>query len=64
MDEDSFQADFQGEEDYASWQEMVRAKSLYDTKIMPKAGQKTVTLMTCTPAGKNYRFLIHGVLAD
>lgn len=64
LDEDSFQADFQGEEDYASWQETVRAKSLYDTKIMPKAGQKTVTLMTCTPAGKNYRFLIHGVLAD
>lgn len=59
---DSFRFEFQGKKDYAKWQKTVRRRSLYDTGIVPKADQKTVTLMTCTPAGKNYRFLVHGVL--
>ncbi|MEY8391095.1 class B sortase [Lachnospiraceae bacterium 45-W7] len=64
LDWDSFQMDFGEEEAYAAWQDTVKKRSLYDTKIMPGAGQRTVTLMTCTPAGQNYRFLVHGVLAD
>lgn len=59
---DSFRFEFQGKKDYAKWQKTVRSRSIYDTGVVPKPGQKTVTLMTCTPAGENYRFLVHGVL--
>lgn len=59
-----FRYQFEDEADYAKWQDSVKGRSLYDTGVLPKAGQKTVTLMTCTAAGSDYRFLIHGVLAD
>ena len=42
----------------------VKEQSLYDTGVEPKSAQSTVTLMTCTPAGSQYRFLVHGVLAE
>lgn len=64
LDWDSFQFGFGSEEEYAGWQEKVKKRSLYDTGIVPKAGQNTVTLMTCTPAGSNYRFLVHGILTE
>lgn len=61
---ESFCYQFGDEADYAKWQDNMKKQSLYETDIVPKAGQKTVTLMTCTPAGNNYRFLVHGVLAE
>lgn len=64
LDWNSFQVDFGQEETYVSWQETVKKRSLYDTGITPRPGQSTVTLMTCTPAGQDYRFLVHGVLRD
>lgn len=60
---ESFRYQFEDEADYAGWQEYVKGQSLYDTGIVPKAGRKTITLMTCTPAGSSYRLLVHGVLA-
>lgn len=61
---ESFQYQFHDEKDYAQWQAYVKGQSLYDTGLEPKPAQSTVTLMTCTPAGSQYRFLVHGVLAE
>lgn len=64
LDWDSFKYQYENQKAYSSWQKTVKKRSLYDTGIVPKPKQKTVTLMTCTPAGDNYRFLVHGVLID
>ncbi len=61
---ESFLYRFGAEKDYAQWQTDVKEQSLYDTGVEPKSAQSTVTLMTCTPAGSQYRFLVHGVLAE
>lgn len=61
---ESFRYQFEEEKDYAQWQADVKGRSLYDTGVEPKPAQSTVTLMTCTPAGSQYRFLVHGVLAE
>lgn len=64
LDWDSFTYQFTDTQAYAAWQAAVKGYSLYDTGVMPDASQMTVTLMTCTPKGSNYRFLVHGVLID
>lgn len=61
---ESFCYQFDNKEDYASWQQNVLGQSIYDTGIRPEAWKNTVTLMTCTPMGSEYRFLVHGVLAE
>lgn len=61
---DSFTYQFEKKEDYAAWQNTVKKRSLYDTGIVPDPSQPTVTLMTCTPKGSNYRFLVHARLMD
>ncbi len=64
LQSDSFRYEFRDQEDYAKWQKKVKEYSFYETGVVPKKGQKTVTLMTCTPKGHNYRFLVHGVLKE
>lgn len=64
LDSNSFAYDFETPAAYADWLNAVREKSLYDTGIVPDASQKTVTLMTCTPKGSSYRFLVHARLAS
>lgn len=64
LDWDSFTYQFETKEDYAAWQITVKERSLYDTGITPDSSQPTVTLMTCTPKGSNYRFLVHGRLME
>ncbi len=61
---ESFRYQFSNEKDYAKWQDYVKGQSLYDTGVEPEPKQHTVTLMTCTPAGSQYRFLVHGVLVE
>lgn len=61
---DSFTYQFANEKAYGAWLETVKDRSLYDTGIVPKQEQKTVTLMTCTSAGDDYRFLVHGTLTE
>lgn len=61
---DSFTYQFGSEEQYAQWLQTVKNRSIYDTGVTPTQEQKTVTLMTCTSAGDNYRFLVHGVLTE
>lgn len=61
---DSFSCQFDDEEQYAKWLETVAERSLYETGVAPDVTQKTVTLMTCTPVGDNYRFLVHGALIE
>ncbi|MEG0961580.1 MAG: class B sortase [Lachnospiraceae bacterium] len=61
---DSFLYQFVNQEQYADWLKMVTQQSNYDTGIIPDAGKRTVTLMTCTSAGDNYRFLVHGTLTE
>ncbi len=64
LDWDSFTYEFDNQEEYAKWQQTVKGRSLYDTGITPEPGQNTVTLMTCTPKGSSYRFLVHAVLVE
>ena len=61
---DSFTYQFANHEAYGEWLQTVTDRSLYDTGITPTQEQKTVTLMTCTSAGDNYRFLVHGTLTE
>ena len=61
---DSFTYQFENQEKYASWQKTVIERSLYEITWKPSANQKTVTLMTCTPMGENYRFLVHAGLVE
>lgn len=61
---DSFTYRFETREEYAKWMETVKSRSLYDTGVTPDASDLSVTLMTCTPKGGNYRFLVHGRLAE
>lgn len=64
LDWDSFTYQFETKEDYAAWLKKVKERSLYDTGVIPDSSQPTVTLMTCTPKGSNYRFLVHGRLME
>lgn len=64
LDWDSFTYEFKDREEYANWLETVKGRSLYDTGITPDPSQNTVTLMTCTPKGHNYRFLVHAILVE
>ena len=64
LDSDSFTYSFENKEDYAKWQDTVKNRSLYDTGVTPDPEQPTVTLMTCTPKGSNYRFLVHAKLKE
>ena len=61
---DSFNYQFATEDAYGEWLQTVKNRSIYDTGVTPQKDQKTVTLMTCTPSGENYRFLVHGALAE
>jgi sortase B len=54
--------DYSNRAEFGLWLNKVRGKSIYNTGIMPNASDKIVTLMTCTPAGDDYRFLVQGVL--
>lgn len=50
-----------------SWQAMIDqmvASSMKDTGIHPTKDDKVVTLSTCSKAGENKRFVVHGVLVD
>lgn len=64
LDLDSFTYSFDTQEEYALWQEKVKARSLYDTGVTPDPSENSVTLMTCTPKGSSYRFLVHGKLIE
>lgn len=64
LDWDSFTYAFENRDDYAKWQETVKGYSLYDTGITPDSSHNTVTLMTCTPKGSSYRFLVHGIQVE
>lgn len=61
---DTFICQFASEEAYGEWQQKTAGQSLYDTGVKISPGQKTVTLMTCTPAGGRERFFVHGVLTE
>lgn len=61
---EAFRRQFSSVDDYGRWQEEVQEQSLYDAGGKPDPDQKTVTLMTCTPAGEGYRFLVHGALEE
>lgn len=61
---DSFTYQFADNAAYGKWLETVKGRSIYDTGVTPSEEKNTVTLMTCTAAGDNYRFLVHGTLTE
>lgn len=53
---------FSAEEEVLSFLEEIMRNSVYDTGIQAGAGDRIVTLSTCTNSGRNKRFLVHGLL--
>lgn len=52
----------QDEVDYDEFVSKVKQYSLYDTGIIPKYGEKLITLSTCNNSrGNDYRFVVFGV---
>jgi sortase B len=58
---DIFNSTFTDEQGYRKWIDQAVGSSSYDTGVKPDTNDKIVTLMTCTPAGGNYRMLVHAV---
>lgn len=63
-EEDSFSISFSDSEAYGEYQQLVKKRSLYDTKVEVTPEQKTVTLVTCNGAGETYRLLIHAAQTE
>lgn len=63
-EEDIFSLSFASEEEYQKYLDMIQGKAAYDTGVEVTAEDRIVTLMTCNTAGQDYRFFVHGVLAE
>ena len=61
---DSFTYSFDDPDEHVKWMKMVKEQSFYDTGVTPDDSDITVTLMTCTPRGSDYRFLVHARLME
>lgn len=63
-EEDIFSLSFASEGEYQEYLDMIQGKAAYDTGVEVTTEERIVTLMTCNTAGQDYRFFVHGVLAE
>lgn len=63
-EEELFSLSFDTKEDYQAYLDRIGWKAAYDTGVEVTADDRIVTLMTCHTAGHEYRYFVHGVLAD
>lgn len=63
-EQDSFYTRFATGEEFQHFIDNVKERSEYDTGVAVTNEDHIITLMTCNPAGYDYRFLIHAVQAE
>lgn len=63
-EQDSFYTRFASGEEFQHFIDNVKERSEYDTGVTVTNEDHVITLMTCNPAGYDYRFLIHAVQAE
>lgn len=63
-EQDSFYTRFATGEEFQHFIDNVKERSEYDTGVAVTSEDHIITLMTCNPAGYDYRFLIHAVQAE
>ena len=61
---DAWQQVFLDEEDFNDWIRSAKEKSDFNSRIQPKAGDRIITLSTCSYEFKNARYVLHGVLEE
>lgn len=61
-DADAWRLDLAGEADFLAWCRAAAGRSAFDSGILPRAGQRVLTLSTCDYAFDNARFVLHGIL--
>ena len=61
---DAWQLAFPSEEAFNAWIKSAKEKSDFDSNIQPKAGDRIITLSTCSYEFKNARYVLHGVLEE
>ncbi len=59
---DAWQLDFEDPEAVVRWAQEQRERSAFESAVVPKAGQRILTLSTCSYEFQNARFVVHGVL--
>ena len=63
-DSDVYTVGYAPGEEYQSYLDRLTEASRKDTGIHPDSSQKVVTLSTCSEAGSNQRFVVHGVCVE
>jgi len=61
-DSDVWKLAFSSEEEFTAWKSEMIEKSFFKSKISPTAGEKVVTLSTCSYEFDNAHFVVMGVL--
>ena len=61
-DSDVWQLTFSTEDDFTNWKSEMAKKSCFKSSVTPAAGEKVVTLSTCTNNSDDERFVVLGVL--
>ncbi len=59
-----FQTDFYSDQEFLSFVDSIKQPSMHYSAITPGAGDKIITLMTCTNSVINKRFVVHGILSE
>lgn len=61
---ESYRTEFATDEEFQRFLDMTKEISLYDTGVEVTAGDKIITLSTCTSASDDHRFVVRGVRVE
>ena len=64
VDGDAWQPDFASSEEFPEWLGNAKEKSLFESAATPTAGDRIVTLSTCSYEFYNARFVVHGTIKE
>lgn len=64
VDGDAWQLDFALSEEFPEWLGNAKEKSLFESAATPTAGDRIVTLSTCSYEFYNARFVVHGTIKE
>lgn len=62
VDSEVWKLTFSAEEEFDKWKSEMAKKSYFKSKVFPQAGEKVVTLSTCSYEFDNAHFIVMGVL--
>lgn len=61
-DDDAWKVDFTSDREFEKWLSKVSARSMFESKVVPVATDRILTLSTCSYEFDNARFVIHGII--